>query len=656
MTRPTAAATLPLLLVLAGARIPAAAGPSVRITSPIGRTGAVATVRIVAQVRTPGAHVTVRFYVDGRLVGTDTDGPPYAVEWVDENPFERNEISVEADDGDGQVASDKIVLEPFEVVEVSEVRSVLVEAAVYDRGGRFVSGLAPAQFAVFEDGARQDLELMRQETVPVTLTLLVDASQSLAGRTEFLQRAARRLTSLLRRDDRLVVAPFDRKLRAWTGPTADKQTVAQAIDAIRWGGGTAIFDSVVEMANRLPPATDRRAVVLLTDGYDENSSHTVAEAIAAAASAHIGIYPIAIGGVAGVSLRGQAALQQMAQQTGGRAFFPVADDALVATFERLSGDIENRYLLTYTPKNQEHDGRWHAIKVETSPTGYTVQARPGYTAPMPPPVRASIEFTAIDAQGGFADVSRDDLVVVEDGVEQAVDTFQEAVDPVSVVLALDESGSMKRSADAASAAAADFVQSLRPQDKLALNLFADHATFAHDLSTDRQLSLEAIAGYEPAGGTALWDALSDALARLRTQEGRRAIVVVTDGRDEDNPGTAPGSVRTFDDVVALLKETGAAIYTIGIGTKIDRDALQRLAAASGGSAFFPSDAPELHDQYARIVDTLRRRYLIAYTSTNPSRDGGWRHVELRSRQGGVTFRAREGYFAPGPGAVATGSR
>ena len=80
----------------------------------------------------------VRFYVDGTLFKTDDDGPPYAVEWMDENPFERRELAVEVDDSDGHKGRDKVVLEAFEMTEISEVASVLLEAGVYDRKGRFV--------------------------------------------------------------------------------------------------------------------------------------------------------------------------------------------------------------------------------------------------------------------------------------------------------------------------------------------------------------------------------------------------------------------------------------------------------------------------------------------------------------------------------------
>ena len=95
------------------------AGLSVRITSPLGRTGTPGAIRIVAQIRTDDAMLPgpVRFAVDGQLLATDTDGPPYVAEWVDENPFERREITVEVTDSLGHEVRDRVVLEPFDLID-----------------------------------------------------------------------------------------------------------------------------------------------------------------------------------------------------------------------------------------------------------------------------------------------------------------------------------------------------------------------------------------------------------------------------------------------------------------------------------------------------------------------------------------------------------
>ena len=177
-------------------------------------------------------------------------------------------------------------------------------------------------------------------------------------------------------------------------------------------------------------------------------------------------------------------------------------------------------------------------------------------------------------------------------------------------------------------------------------LFANRAVFAHDLSTTRAWSLEAIDEYEANGGTALYDAVYNGLMRLRGIEGRRVIVVMTDGRDEDNPGTGPGSQRTLDDVMERLKTVEATIFTVGLGSRIDRDVLERLARESGGEAAFPQDVSALPGEFRRILENLRRRYVLGYTSTNTQHDGGWRKVDIRSRRPGMVAVSRGGYFAP----------
>jgi Ca-activated chloride channel homolog len=620
----------------------------VRITSPLGRTGGIGTVRIVAQIQASAGAVLgpVRFYVDGTLFKTDEDGPPYAVEWLDENPFERRELAVEVEDVNGNKGRDKVVLEAFEIVEVSEVASVLLEAGVYDRTGRFVSGLSSAHFAVKEDGVTQAIDLVSHERVPATFALLIDSSQSMSRRFDFVREAAGRLTAFLRPRDSVVVAPFAKRLQALTGPTGDRRTIVEAIQHIEPSGGTAILDALIELSERLPRAEDRRSVILISDGYDEHSRASFEEALAAVKSAGITIYVVGIGGVAGISLKGERELKRLATETGGRVFFPPRAEELASVYDQLADDAQNRYLVTYTPTNTVRDGAWRAINLSTPASQYLVRTRTGYRAPKPPPIRPTLEFTVTDLSGQYVEISADDLVVSEDGVDQKVDTFHEAATPVSIVLALDSSGSMRKTADSLMAAARTFVEALRPEDKLSLLFFSDGVLVAHDFGTNRQTSIDAINAYKPVGGTALYDALGGALTTLKSLEGRRAVVVMTDGRDENNAGTAPGSARTLQDVLKLAGEVEATVLPIGLGTNLDRAGLERLADISGGLAYFPSEASELRAQFERTVENLRRRYVLGYTSTHVARDGSWRNVEIRSRSTNHVIRSRSGYFAP----------
>jgi Mg-chelatase subunit ChlD len=132
-----------------------------------------------------------------------------------------------------------------------------------------------------------------------------------------------------------------------------------------------------------------------------------------------------------------------------------------------------------------------------------------------------------------------------------------------------------------------FVAALPAKDSLAVMTFADRPKLVQDLSPDRAAAIAAIGKYQSNGGTALYDAIAESALRLEQVDGRRAIVVLTDGRDENNPGTAPGSVRTLADTSALVKETSSTVFAIGLGAKVDRQTLEFLAQLSGGEAYFP---------------------------------------------------------------------
>jgi VWFA-related protein len=643
---------------IGGAHVWTQAAPlSVKITSPMGRMGLNGPVRIVAQVHPAETETAgplhVQFFVNQQLLRTVDSGPPYAAEWIDENPFDRGEIEVRASDAVGHQAKDTIVLEPFQTVEESQITSVLVETSVRDKNGKFVRGLDASNLALAEDGVPQVLDLVHQEDVGATFALLVDSSSSMSRRMDFVQRTAARLASFLRNNDRVIVAPFSRQIGPTTGPTNDRRTIVESIDAIRPAGGTAILDSLCAVSQTLHNAEGRRAIVLITDGYDENSTHSFDDAMKAVKEAQATVYVVGIGGIAGVSLKGERLLRRLATETGGRFFFPERDEQLQTVHDTLVDDVENRYLLSYTPTNQTYDGQWRTITVHAADPGSVVRARPGYFAPKPAPIRPTIEFTAADDAGQYLDLTAEDLQISEEGVPQQVGTFTEAVQPVSIVLALDASGSMRKSEADVVKSARDFVAALRKEDQLALVLFSDRSTFVHDLSTNRESTYEAIDQYKSSGGTALYDAMADSLQRLKRVEGRRVVVVMTDGRDEDNPGTGPGSVRKFDDVLAELKDTGATVFSIGLGTKVDRGPIQEFADRSGGLALFPTDVTELAGQFQRIVEDLRRRYVVGYTSTSAQHDGKWRDVDIRVKSSPhASVRSIGGYWAPGTSAAA----
>ena len=622
-------------------------GNVLRITSPLGRTGLVTRVRIVAQISVaPGVQLSpVDFFVDGKSVGTVKSGPPYAVEWLDENPFEKREIMVQASASTGETLRDTVSLPPFEVVEKTEVTGVLVETSVFDKNGRFVSDLPATAFKVSEDDVEQKIDFISRESVETDMVLLVDNSQSMSRRMDYVRGATERLISALREKDRAIVAPFNAHVGNITGPTNDVPTLRQAIAAMHASGGTALLDALHEGTRLLAGSKGRRAIVLITDGYDENSSTTVAEVQRVVQESQVTVYALAVGGVAGISLKGETTLRSIAEQSGGRVFFPARESELVASAETIATDTHNRFLITYTPINQKKDGAWRTINV-TVPEGLRTRARAGYFAPDPPPIRPTIEFTVQDSGRSYVDVTAEEIDVFEDDVPQKIDTFQEAVDPVSIVMALDASGSMKKSTELVKSTASDFVRAVRPEDNLALITFADEPKFEHVLSGNRDWSLDAIKRYTANGGTALYDALWNSLLTLKGVKGRRAIVLLSDGRDENNPGTAPGSKHTFNEVLTLQRQVAATVYVVGLGSNVDREVIDTLITQSGGQAYYADDATGLGAQFHRIVEDLRRRYVLSYASTNTLADGNWRKVEIRPHEPGRIVTTAGGYFAP----------
>jgi VWFA-related protein len=618
----------------------------IEITSPLGRTGLPGKVRIVARVTAAKADFVpaVRFFVDDVLVGTDTDGAPYAVEWEDANPYERTRLRAELDDLAGGVVRHDVELPSFDIVEATSVMSVALEASVQDAKGRYVGQLPASEFQLFEDGHQQELDSVSSEATPATFAVLVDASQSMSRQIGFVQSAAGKLPRHLRDIDSIVLAPFRNGIVNVTGPTRDVATITDAVRAIKPDGGTAILDALDDVTGRFSEGAGRRVVVLITDGYDERSQGDPEQVLDKLKTSRVTVYVISIGGVAGVSIRGERLLRKIASETGGRAFFPWNEQQLAEAHALITEDVQKQYRLTYTPKNQVQDGSWRAIAVATVNPEYRVRARPGYRSPLPPPIRASLEFIATDERQQPVDLTAADLEVLEDGVPQRVETFSESIAPVSIMLALDGSGSMTRAAEPARSAALAFVRSLRKEDPLGVMVFADKVAMSHDLSTKRELSEEAVQAWETNGGTALYDALGDAVGRLTSVSGRRVVVLVTDGRDENAASNGPGSSRTWEQALAEVSAVEATVYAIGIGQRVDRDRLEQVARLTGGEAYFTTDVSELEANYRRIVEELRRRYQIGYTSTNATRDGGWRKVEIRRK--GVQVRSRGGYFAP----------
>ena len=269
---------------------------------------------------------------------------------------------------------------------------------------------------------------------------------------------------------------------------------------------------------------------------------------------------------------------------------------------------------------------------------------------------------AFDAKGrAVTDLRREEFRVLEDGVPQEISHFTAARQPLSVALLLDASNSMGtgQRMEIARNAAIDFIKKMDPSDRLLVMSFSDQVRELQPLTRDRKLLEKAVESITPEGGTALYDALVEGASRLKEFEGRRALVLLSDGRDQALKENAPGSLHLLEEALDAVVRGEAAVYAIGLGARLQdetdiaqkftlRRILEMLAEKTGGRFYSPERAGQLSDVYRQISEDLSRQYSLAYSPTNDARDGRWRTVRLEALRPGVKVVTRPGYFAPSP--------
>ena len=241
----------------------------------------------------------------------------------------------------------------------------------------------------------------------------------------------------------------------------------------------------------------------------------------------------------------------------------------------------------------------------------------------------------------YEDLQPDEVTILEDGTPQDILRFQRVTDlPVHLQVMLDVSASMvDRLGTAREAALGLFQSEITPRDRAALVTFNDHPYLASDFTNDPAKLAGSLAGLKAERGTALYDALVFGLYYLNGIKGQRALLLLSDGKDES-------SRFSFDQALEYAQRSGVAVYAIGLGRQSGpaKRALSRLAERTGGSSFFISNVGELAGVYGHILGELRSRYLITYQSTNTSGDRRFREVEVHADVPGVSIRTLKGYY------------
>ena len=275
-----------------------------------------------------------------------------------------------------------------------------------------------------------------------------------------------------------------------------------------------------------------------------------------------------------------------------------------------------------------------------------------------PLIRARVDVvnvvcTVRDRKGVYlVDLKKTDFEIYEDGVQQDIQFFNRETgteaQPLSIVLLIDTSGSVKNKLRFEQKASSEFLnKTLRKnRDMAAVIQFDSEINLVQDFTYDYSVLENAILDIRAGGATRLYDATWLAIQELlRNEVGRRLVVILSDGADTQ-------SITTHEDTIQAAQEEDVVIYSIGVqgqGFDADFGKLKRFSKATGG-LFFNSkaDLDRLRDTFARINQEIKNQYSIGYVSRNKERDGSFRQVKVRLKRRGLQVNHRKGYYAAGP--------
>ena len=269
------------------------------------------------------------------------------------------------------------------------VELVNVLMTVTDRKNRLVIHMTKDDFNVLEDSKPQTIRYFSRESdLPLRIAILIDTSNSIRDRLRFEQEAAIDFlnTTIRRGKDMAFVVGFDVEPQLIQDYTDNTEKLANAIRDLQAGGVTSLYDALFfsckEKMLFFPPPEPylRRVMIVISDGQDNQSEHTREEALAMAQRAEVTIFTISTNR-SGTEARGDKVLRRLAEETGGRAFFPFEASELAVNFQEIARELRSQYSLAYVSTNSAHDGTFRNISIQPLEKSLRVRAKAGYFAP-----------------------------------------------------------------------------------------------------------------------------------------------------------------------------------------------------------------------------------------------------------------------------------
>lgn len=272
---------------------------------------------------------------------------------------------------------------------ILDVTRVNMLFTVTDKKGRFITDLGKEDFQVVENKRQQVIQQFTAESeLPLRLAILIDTSNSIRDRFKFEQQAAIEfINSTVRpRQDKAMIVSFDSAAELVADLMDDTEKLTRAIQGLRPGGGTALYDAIFfasrdKLQMDQPRDKFRRAMILVSDGDDNQSRVTRDQALEMAQKADAVIYAISTN-ISRIENDGDKVLRYLTAETGGQAFFPFKVQDLAQSFENIANELRHQYNIFYRPEPLKADGLYHAVDVKVKGRkDLVVRARKGYYAP-----------------------------------------------------------------------------------------------------------------------------------------------------------------------------------------------------------------------------------------------------------------------------------
>ena len=356
-------------------------GFEIAITSPANGEFVLGRTEITAEVKAsdPSAIEKVEFFVDDRLVFIDKE-PPYSCFYDFGTDPRSYVLRAKATHREGVTVTATVITRRVVLNYQVNVNRVVLFATAEDPDHRFVLDLKREDFKVEEDDKPQQILDFNREERPVVLCLLLDSSGSMQGRMDKVHIAAGKFIESLKAEDQALVIDFDEKVFLLQDLTDDRKLLKEAIDSTTAEGGTALYDAVYAAFRKLKDKTGRRAIVILSDGEDTNSNFSFQRVLETAKTNEVMIYSIGLG-VSFLDVATHSVLKNLAEETGGRAFFPGKVEDLEEVYQQIAQELRSQYYIAYSPSNEDWNGKWRKIRLTTPQRkNLDLRTRKGYYA------------------------------------------------------------------------------------------------------------------------------------------------------------------------------------------------------------------------------------------------------------------------------------